>query len=74
MTYFNRPIMTFRSMLMDVSAADRASRAQARIQAQLAAPGQHQVSEKRDSIGMLVQIDGATTFIVTAADVDKLAQ
>jgi small-conductance mechanosensitive channel len=74
LTYFNRPIMTFRSMLMDVSAADRASRAQARIQAQLAAPGQHQVSEKRDSIGMLVQIDGATTFIVTAADVDKLAQ
>ena len=72
--YFNRPIMTFRSALMGVSAADRASRAQARIEAQLAAPGPFVVAEKREPAGILVQINGATSFIVTAEDVDRLEQ
>ena len=70
----NRPVMTFRSPLLGVSAQDRVARAQARIQGQLAAPGAHAVTEKRDTVGMLVQIDGATSFIVTDHDVDKLEQ
>lgn len=74
LTYFNRPIMTFRSALMGVSATDRASRAQARIEALLEAPGPIVVAEKRESAGILVQINGATSFIVTAEDVDRLEQ
>lgn len=72
--YFNRPIMTFRSALMGISAPDRASRAQARIEAQLAAPGPFAVAQKREAAGILVQINGATSFIVTADDVDRLEQ
>lgn len=72
--YFNRPIVTFRSTLMGVSATDRASRAQARIEAQLAAPGPFAVGQKRETAGILVQINGATSFIVTAEDVDRLEQ
>jgi small-conductance mechanosensitive channel len=74
LTYFNRPIMVFRAPLMGVSAPDRASRAQARIETQLAADGPHTVTQKRDMVGILVQIDGATSFIVTAEDVDRLEQ
>ena len=72
--YFNRPIMTFRSALMGVSAPDRASRAQARIEAQLSAPGPFTVAMKREAAGILVQINGATSFIVTSGDVDPLEQ
>ncbi|MFO1191127.1 MAG: mechanosensitive ion channel [Rhodoferax sp.] len=71
---FNRPILVFRAPLLGVSAPDRAARARARIQAQLAAPGPHQVTEKREAVGVLVQIDGATSFIVTADDTDRLEQ
>jgi small-conductance mechanosensitive channel len=73
LTYFNRPVATFRSPLLGVSAADRVQRAQGRIRAQLDMAGPHQVSEKRESVGVLVQIDGATSFIVTAEDADRLA-
>ena len=72
--YFNRPITTFRSALMGVSAPDRASRAQARIEAQLSAPGPFTVAMKREAAGILVQINGATSFIVTSGDVDPLEQ
>jgi len=71
---FNRPILVFRAPLLGVSAPDRATRARARIQAQLAAPGPHQVTEKREAVGVLVQINGATSFIVTADDTDRLEQ
>ena len=73
LTYFNRPVATFRSPLLGVSAADRVQRAQGRIRAQLDMAGPHQVSEKREAVGVLVQIDGATSFIVTAEDADRLA-
>lgn len=74
LSYFNRPILDFRAPLMGVSAPDRAARAQARIEAQLGADGPHVVTQKREPVGILVQIDGATSFIVTPDDVDRLAQ
>ena len=71
-TYFNRPVFTFRAPLLGVSAADRALRAQTRLRAQLDAEGPHQVGEKPDNLGVLVQIDGATTFVVTPDDTDPM--
>src|SRR3990167_1964772 len=72
--YFNRPVVTFRSSLSGVSASDRAQRAAARLREQLDAPGPHRVDQKPEPMGVLVQIDGATTFVVTADDVDVLQQ
>lgn len=71
---YHRPVFSFRAALLGVSAEDRAARAQARIRAQLDGPGPHQVSAKPDSAGILIQINGATSFIVTAGDTDRLEQ
>ena len=71
---FNRDIIAFRSAALGVSAPDRARRAKQRIQEQLATPGAHQVSLSSNPLDMLVQIDGASAFIVTADDADKLQQ
>ena len=67
---FSRPIFAFRGTLMGVSAPDRAKRAHARIHGQLEVPGTHLVSVKADSLGIEVQIDGATSFVVTPGDLD----
>jgi small-conductance mechanosensitive channel len=71
---FNRDIITFRSPAAGISAADRARRAQGRIDEQLDIPGPHAVSSAAHALGTLIQIDGATSFVVTAEDVDKLQQ
>jgi small-conductance mechanosensitive channel len=71
---FNRDIVTFRASLMGVAAEDRARRAKTRIEEQLEAPGAHAVSLQSSPAGSLVQIDGATSFIVTADDADRLQQ
>jgi len=71
---FNRDIVTFRSAMLGVSATDRARRAKTRIEELLAAPGAHKVSLQPNDLGTLVQIDGATTFVVTANDADTLSQ
>ncbi len=72
--FFNRDVITFRAPMLGVSAPDRARRARTRVDEQLAAPGAHKVALQPNVLGTLVQIDGATTFIVTAADADTLAQ
>ncbi|WP_296509487.1 mechanosensitive ion channel family protein [Rhodoferax sp.] len=74
LSFYNRPVITFRGDLGGVSAADRAQRARTRLHAQLDQSGPHRVSRKPDAMGMLIQIDGATTFVVTAAEVDASAQ
>lgn len=74
LTFFNRDIFTFRGPLFGVSALDRSRRAHTRIQEQLAQPGEHNVTRKNEPLGVLVQIDGATAFIVTPDDADKLQQ
>ena len=69
---FNREVFTFRSSLFGVSAADRARRATTRIHEQLEEAGANVVSLKPESLGMMVQIDGQTSFVITAADVDLI--
>jgi small-conductance mechanosensitive channel len=73
-TIFNRDIMTFRAALMDIPAGDRARRAKARIEDQLAQPGEHKVSIAASPLGPSVQIDGKVSFVVTAGDLDPFAQ
>ncbi|ARV18698.1 Small-conductance mechanosensitive channel [Curvibacter sp. AEP1-3] len=74
LSFFNRPLITFRGELGGVSAPDRAQRAHARLKDQLDKDGPHRVSRKADAMGVLVQIDGATTFVVTEAEVDQSQQ
>ena len=71
---FNRDIVTFRVGVVGSPPADRARRAQARIEEQLAQPGPHQVSLQRIALGTLVLIDGSASFIVTDDDADRLQQ
>ena len=72
--YFNREVFTFRGSLSGISAQDRAKRATVRLREQLDSEGPRRVSQKPDALGVLLQIDGATTFVVTAADVDVVQQ
>ncbi|MBP8183420.1 MAG: hypothetical protein KAX88_04900, partial [Rhodoferax sp.] len=67
---FSRPVSVFRGTLLGVSSRDRVARARTRIHDQLALPGPHLVSVKSDTLGMLIQIDGATSFVLTPADLD----
>ncbi len=71
-SFINRDIVTFRSTLSGVSAADRARRAEARLRDQLDLPGPHKVGLKSEGEIFLVQIDGATTFFLTPADANRL--
>jgi small-conductance mechanosensitive channel len=67
---FSRPIFVFRGPLLGVSALDRSKRAHTRINAQLDLLGPHAVSFKSGVAGMEVQINGATSFVVTPGDMD----
>jgi small-conductance mechanosensitive channel len=71
---FNRTIATFRASLLGVSAQDRATRTEARIQALLSRPGKHEVSIKATPLGQVVAIDGATAFVIAPDDVDPLGE
>jgi small-conductance mechanosensitive channel len=71
---FNRDIITFRGPALGIPAADRARRAKIRVKEQLREPGVHKVTLQRNPVGMLVEIDGAMSFLVTADDADKLEQ
>ena len=67
---FSRPVFAFRGALMGVSAHDRAMRAHARIHDQLELPGPHVVSSKANPLGIEIQIDGSTSFVVTPGDLN----
>lgn len=71
--FFNRDLVTFRAPLYGVSARDRARRAQQRLAQQLALPGPHTVSQRREARGIMMQIDGETSFWITADDTNALA-
>ncbi|NVO06206.1 MAG: mechanosensitive ion channel family protein [Rhodoferax sp.] len=68
---FNRTIFSFRAPRAGVSAEDRAQRARARILELLERPGPNQVQWVAEGTAVLVQIDGATAFALTAADIDS---
>ncbi len=70
LVFYSRPVFSFRGTLLGVSSRDRVTRAHTRIRDQLAIPGAHLVSLKADAIGIQVQIDGATSFVVTVEDLD----
>ncbi|MBT3066935.1 mechanosensitive ion channel family protein [Rhodoferax sp. U11-2br] len=72
--FFNRDITTLRGSLYGVSAPDRVRRAQVRIQELLSQPGPHVVTQKPETAGVMVQIDGATAFFVTPDDINQLEQ
>ena len=67
---FSRPVFGFRGSFMGVSARDRAKRAHSRIHDQLEQPGPHLVSTNAGPLGIEIQIDGATSFVVTPGDLD----
>ena len=70
--FFNRDIVTFRSSLFGVSATDRAKRARIRLQEQLDLPGPHKISQKVEATGVLIQINGATTLLISSEDANRL--
>lgn len=70
--FSNRDVVTFRGNLYAVSAPDRARRAQIRLQEQLDLPGPYKISQKAEAAGIMIQINGATTFFVTPEDANRL--
>ena len=69
---FNRPIITFRSPLLGVSAADRARRTRANLDRLLDRAGEGKLEVRAESLGNFVMLDGALALIVTSADADAL--
>ena len=67
---FSRPVFIFRSALLGVSARDRVKRAHTRIHDQLTLTGPHLVTLKSEQNTVQVQIDGGTSFVVLASDLD----
>ncbi len=70
--FFNRDIVTFRGSLYGVAALDRAKRAQVRLKEQLELRGPHKISQKVEAAGIMLQINGATTFFITPDDAKRL--
>jgi len=70
----NREIATFRAELLGISAETRASRAEQRINEQLALNPQPVLSIEPHPIGSLFLLDDVMVFALTAADVDVLSQ
>jgi small-conductance mechanosensitive channel len=67
---FSRPVFTFRADNQGISPADRVKRARARIQEQLALPGNHVVSLKTEIAGVQVHVDGSASFFILPQDLD----
>jgi small-conductance mechanosensitive channel len=67
---FSREVFAFRAPLLGVSAQARSKRAFTRIQEQLDQAGPHAVSVRTEALGVLVQIDGGTSFVISPADLD----
>lgn len=74
LTLANREVMVFRAPWVGISAGDRMRRANQRLDELLAVPGEHRVVAVPAAEGWMLQIDGATVFMVTAADADATRQ
>jgi hypothetical protein len=68
---FNREVFVFRGALSGYSSADRARRARTRLQERLELGGASQVRLVPDTLGLMLQVDGASVFLITPADVDS---
>ena len=71
---FNRKIATFRAPVLGVSAEDRATRGEARIQELLSRPGKHEVSVKSTPVGQVIALDEAMAFVLSPDDLDPLGE
>ncbi len=71
---FNRDVFTFRAVALGVNPVDRARRAEQRIEEKLELSGPGKVTLKYIELGMMVQIDGETVFLVAPGDVDPLKE
>lgn len=73
--YLHREVMVFRAPWLGIAPADRARRARLRLDELLATPGTHAVTVAAAASGpqavQMVQVDGATAFLVTPADADN---
>jgi hypothetical protein len=69
---FNRSVITFRSPLLGVSAADRARRTRANLDRLLDRAGEGKLEVRAESLGNFVMLDGALALTVTSADADAL--
>jgi small-conductance mechanosensitive channel len=68
---FNREVFVFRGALSGYSSADRARRAKTRIEDLLELGGPNHVALVHDALGLMLQVDGATVFLITPLDVDS---
>lgn len=71
LVFFNRTVFVFRSPFTGISPSDRAKRAQSRIRYQIEREAAPIVTVQADPVGMMVQIGGATSFVITSADLDS---
>lgn len=71
LTVFNRAVFVFRAPLAGYSSTDRAKRAKTRIHERLDLDGARRVALVPDALGLLLQLDGATLFVITPGDVDS---
>lgn len=71
LVFFNRTVFVFRSPFTGIAPIDRAKRAQSRIRYQIEHDAAPSVSVQADPAGMMVQIGGATSFVITPADLDS---
>ncbi|WP_374673771.1 hypothetical protein [Ideonella sp.] len=65
-----QPVATFRSTWVGITPDDRAQRAQRRLDELLSRPGPHRAAAVPAAEGRLLQVDGATAFVLTPADAD----
>ncbi|NRR31826.1 mechanosensitive ion channel [Oxalobacteraceae bacterium] len=73
LTFANRTIFVFRSVLTGYSPADRAEGARKRLDSAIAREGALQAGSRNIAEGSQVLLDGQLLFLVTAADVNPLA-
>lgn len=74
LSIFNRDIINFRAPVLGIEPAERAKRAQRRIEQQLTPSGHHKVSALPMPPGILIQIDGSGSFYISPDDIDQFQQ
>lgn len=73
-TVYNRDITVFRTDLLGIPPALRASRAEDRIRELLIKNAKPTVSVESNPLGAIIKLDGVMVFALTPADADALAQ
>jgi len=69
---FNRPVVTFRSIFLGATSAERAEATETRVRYLLQKGGPGQVSTEEIAQGVAVKLDGALAFVLTPNDANAL--